>query len=326
MKRPVDLIRWFLPGLGVKRWLIVAAVGAVIFVNGVSRWLTDEGTHFPINEFVDNALDDFIRPEYLSYLFTTVGVILIALGIWRWLKSIVSAVVPNGNESMIDAILDSRLKRGYKIVAIGGGTGLSTMLRGLKRYTANLTAIVTVTDDGGSSGRLQKELGILPPGDIRNCLVALANDEAMVTDLFRYRFSEGEGLSGHAFGNLFLAAMTGVTGNFDLAVKESSRSSTSKAACCPRRCPWRNSARRSLTAPSSRANRRSARRHSRLRRCISIPPGPSPSTKSSRRSVKPMRSCSVPVPCIPRSCRICWSTASRARSPARTPSRSTSAT
>jgi uncharacterized cofD-like protein len=96
-------------------------------------------------------------------------------------------------------------------------------LRGLKRYTTNLTAVVTVSDDGGSSGRLQKELGILPPGDIRNCLVALADDEAMVTDLFRYRFSEGEGLSGHSFGNLFLAAMTGITGNFDRAIKESSR-------------------------------------------------------------------------------------------------------
>jgi len=223
MKRSIDLIRWFLPGLGVKRWLIVAAVGAVFFVNGISRWLTDEGTHVPINEFVDNVLDDFIRPEYLSYAFMGIGVVLIALGIWRWLKSIVSAVLPDGSDRMIDAILDARLKRGYKIVAIGGGTGLSTLLRGLKRYTTNVTAVVTVADDGGSSGRLQKELGVLPPGDIRNCLVALANDEALVTDLFRYRFSEGEGLSGHAFGNLFLAAMTGVTGNFDLAVKESSR-------------------------------------------------------------------------------------------------------
>ncbi|MBD5654862.1 MAG: YvcK family protein, partial [Candidatus Eremiobacteraeota bacterium] len=103
------------------------------------------------------------------------------------------------------------------------GTGLSTLLRGLKRSTTNLTAVVTVSDDGGSSGRLQKELGILPPGDIRNCLVALADDEALVTDLFQYRFQEGQGLSGHSFGNLFLAAMTGITGNFDRAVKESSR-------------------------------------------------------------------------------------------------------
>ncbi|MBV9403171.1 MAG: YvcK family protein [Candidatus Eremiobacteraeota bacterium] len=116
-----------------------------------------------------------------------------------------------------------RLKDGYKIVAIGGGTGLSTLLRGLKRYTPNLTAVVTVSDDGGSSGRLKKELGVLPPGDIRNCLVALADDEALVTDLFRYRFREGDGLTGHSFGNLFLAAMTGITGNFDEAIRESSR-------------------------------------------------------------------------------------------------------
>jgi len=116
-----------------------------------------------------------------------------------------------------------RLRNGYKIVAIGGGTGLSTLLRGLKRKTSNITAVVTVSDDGGSSGRLQKELGVLPPGDVRNCLVALSDDEALLTDLFRYRFNEGEGLSGHSFGNLFLAAMTGVTGDFDDAIKASSR-------------------------------------------------------------------------------------------------------
>jgi uncharacterized cofD-like protein len=132
-------------------------------------------------------------------------------------------VRPYGTERMIDALLEARLKRGYKIVTIGGGTGLATMLRGLKKYTSNLTAIVTVSDDGGSSGRLQKELGVLPPGDIRNCLVALADDEALVTDLFRYRFTEGDGLTGHSFGNLFLAALTGITGNFDDAIKVSSR-------------------------------------------------------------------------------------------------------
>jgi uncharacterized cofD-like protein len=128
-----------------------------------------------------------------------------------WMRRVVR-VAPN-----------QRLLQGYRIVAIGGGTGLSTLLRGLKRGTSNLTAVVTVSDDGGSSGRLRKELGVLPPGDVRNCLVALADDEALVTDLFRYRFSEGEGLSGHSFGNLFLAAMTGITGNFDRAIQESSR-------------------------------------------------------------------------------------------------------
>jgi uncharacterized cofD-like protein len=153
-----------------------------------------------------------------------VGFMLVALGIWRWLNSIVSAVAPYGKERMIDAILERGSNAATRSSTIGGGTGLSTMLRGLKKiHDSNLTAVVTVSDDGGSSGRLQKELGVLPPGDIRNCLVALADDEALVTDLFRYRFTEGEGLSGHSFGNLFLAAMTGITGNFDQAIKVSSR-------------------------------------------------------------------------------------------------------
>ena len=223
MRRPIDFVRWFLPGLGVKRWLFVAVLGAVLFVNGASRWLTDEGAHVGINELVDWMVGDFFPPADLSYVFLCLGFVLVALGIWRWLNSIVSAVRPYGTERMIDALLDTRLKRGYKIVTIGGGTGLATMLRGLKKHTSNLTAVVTVSDDGGSSGRLQKELGVLPPGDIRNCLVALADDEALVTDLFRYRFTEGDGLTGHSFGNLFLAALTGITGNFDDAIKVSSR-------------------------------------------------------------------------------------------------------
>lgn len=130
-----------------------------------------------------------------------------------------------------------------RVVAIGGGTGLSTLLKGLKRYVSSplhgqstalpdrsnsaaaieeLTAVVTVTDDGGSSGRLRQELNILPPGDIRNCLVALSEDEALLSRLFRYRFSSGEGLVGHSFGNLFLAALTDLTGDFAEAVKLSS--------------------------------------------------------------------------------------------------------
>jgi uncharacterized cofD-like protein len=223
MKRPIDFVRWFMPGLGVKRWLVVAVFGAVLFVNGASRWLTDEGAHVGVNELVDWMVGDFFPPADLSYVFLIFGFVLVALGIWRWLNSIVSAVRPYGTERMIDALLETRLKRGYKIVTIGGGTGLATMLRGLKKHTSNLTAVVTVSDDGGSSGRLQKELGVLPPGDIRNCLVALADDEALVTDLFRYRFTEGDGLTGHSFGNLFLAALTGITGNFDDAIKVSSR-------------------------------------------------------------------------------------------------------
>ncbi|HXP93562.1 MAG TPA: gluconeogenesis factor YvcK family protein [Candidatus Binatia bacterium] len=216
-------IRWIVPGLGIKRWLLLALFGGVLFVNGIDRWLTDEGLQLHINEVLDNFVADFFPPEWLEYIFMALGIILIALGIRQFLYSILNALMPDRTRGIVDSLIEMRLTRGYKIVAVGGGTGLSTLLRGLKRYTANLTAIVTVTDDGGSSGRLQKELGILPPGDIRNCLVALADNETLVTDLFRYRFETGDGLSGHSFGNLFLAAMTAVTGNFDQAIRESSR-------------------------------------------------------------------------------------------------------
>jgi len=216
--------RWFYPGLGVKRWIALGLIGIALFVNGVARWFVAEGSEWRLNELVDTLMSDLGIPlGALPYLFAGLGLVFIFLGIALPIRAVVAAIAPKSKDHIVEALLDRRLRSGYKIVAIGGGTGLSTLLRGLKRATTNLTAVVTVTDDGGSSGRLQKELGILPPGDIRNCLVALADDEALVTDLFQYRFSEGEGLTGHSFGNLFLAAMSGITGNFDTAIKESSR-------------------------------------------------------------------------------------------------------
>jgi uncharacterized cofD-like protein len=110
-----------------------------------------------------------------------------------------------------------------RVVAIGGGTGLATLLRGLKAHTPHITAIVTVADDGGSSGRLRRDLGLLPPGDFRNCIAALADDEALITQLFQYRFGQGEGLNGHSFGNLFITALAAVTGSFERAILEASR-------------------------------------------------------------------------------------------------------
>ncbi|MDQ2681138.1 MAG: YvcK family protein [Candidatus Eremiobacteraeota bacterium] len=219
----VGALRWFYPGLGVKRWLVVAIIGLLLLVNGISRWLVAEGLHFNINELLDSSVVDFFSPAYLSWIFGLLGLGLIYFGIARWLAAILRASKLGGRSRLVDQLMELRLRNGYKIVAIGGGTGLSTLLRGLKAHTTNITAVVTVSDDGGSSGRLRTELGVLPPGDIRNCLVALADNEALVTDLFQYRFSEGNGLSGHSFGNLFLAAMTGITGNFDHAIKESSR-------------------------------------------------------------------------------------------------------
>lgn len=114
-------------------------------------------------------------------------------------------------------------QEGPKVVAIGGGTGLSVLLRGLKYHTDNIVAIVTVADDGGSSGKLRRELGVLPPGDFRSCIAALADDEALITQLFQYRFRSGQGLEGHSFGNLFITAMAGVTGTFEKALYESGR-------------------------------------------------------------------------------------------------------
>lgn len=118
------------------------------------------------------------------------------------------------------------------IVVLGGGTGLATLLSGLKDYTTRLTAVVTVADDGGSSGRLKREIGIVPPGDIRNCLVALAEDESLMGRLFQYRFDEGE-LAGHSFGNLFLAALAKVTGDFEEAVRLSSKILAIRGAVLP---------------------------------------------------------------------------------------------
>lgn len=206
-------LRWLAPGAGIKRWILLSIFGVIVLLDAATRWYIAEGTGIHVNEILDDIVDDYFPPAYLTWILAAIGIALIAAGISMWLRAVSRSAPPAGR----------RLQQGYKIVAIGGGTGLSTLLRGLKRRTSNLTAVVTVSDDGGSSGRLQKELGVLPPGDVRNCLVALADDEALVTDLFRYRFTEGEGLSGHSFGNLFLAAMSGITGNFDAAIKESSR-------------------------------------------------------------------------------------------------------
>jgi uncharacterized cofD-like protein len=216
-------LQWLLPGVGIKRWIVLAAFGVIVLLDAATRWLIAQGTGIHVNEILDDVVDDYFSPAYLTWILAFAGVALLAAGVSMWLRAVVRIARARNPKGFRDALAGRRLQQGYKIVAIGGGTGLSTLLRGLKRRTSNLTAIVTVSDDGGSSGRLQKELGVLPPGDVRNCLVALADDEALVTDLFRYRFTEGQGLTGHSFGNLFLAAMSGITGNFDQAIKESSR-------------------------------------------------------------------------------------------------------
>lgn len=216
-------LRWLVPGMRLKRWALLAAFGILLLLDATTRWFIAEGSAIHVNEMLDAIVVDYFPPAYLTAILAAVGIAAVGIGIRMWLRSVARIAREPTPSGFRDTLVGMRRQQGYKIVAIGGGTGLSTLLRGLKRLSTNLTAVVTVSDDGGSSGRLQKELGVLPPGDVRNCLVALADDEALVTDLFRYRFTEGEGLVGHSFGNLFLAAMSGVTGNFDHAIKESSR-------------------------------------------------------------------------------------------------------
>jgi uncharacterized cofD-like protein len=166
-----------------------------------------------------------VIPNYVSGpLIIAGGILLILWGQTRSLNSITQVLMPEGNEELVDRLLNHRrLNRGPKIVAIGGGTGLSNLLRGLKDYSAKITAIVTVADDGGSSGRLRREIGVLPPGDIRNCLAALADEEKLLTELFQYRFQAGDGLMGHSFGNLFLTAMSDIAGDLEQAIAASSK-------------------------------------------------------------------------------------------------------
>jgi uncharacterized cofD-like protein len=227
--RIVSQLKWLYPGMRVKRWLVVMALG--IFSMAV-------GAYLALGLNIVDYLNDVARWVFLrtgadlSTFATTFGIALIALGVvavlysvFRIVRSISDVLAPHRTEGLSELVYRQRyLSHGQRIVVIGGGTGLGTMLRGLKRYTSNLTAIVTVADDGGSSGRLMREYNVLPPGDIRNCLVALADNEGLMADLFQYRFEGvGEGLAGHSFGNLLLLAMGAVTGSFDDAIRETSR-------------------------------------------------------------------------------------------------------
>jgi len=220
-------LKWFFPGLLIKRWLFVSATGVLLTILGLAILanLTPVQYIFQLLNLFISALASII-PSYVSGVGAVVfGVVLIAWGQSRSLGSITEIFDVKSNEQLVSRLMTHRrLNKGPKIVALGGGTGLSTLLRGLKEYSSNITAIVTVADDGGSSGRLRREIGVLPPGDIRNCVAALADDEEkLLSDLFQYRFESGDGLSGHSFGNLFLTAMTKITGDLESAIAASAK-------------------------------------------------------------------------------------------------------
>ncbi len=217
--------KWLSPGLFIKRWLFISMAGVLLVGIGLAIWVRLTPI-FHLMQLVGGVIEKLaaVVPRQVSGpLAIALGIFMIVLGQRRSLEAITEVLKPDRDEQLIDLLINHRrLQRGPKIVAIGGGTGLSTLLRGLKDYSANITAIVTVADDGGSSGRLRKDFGVLPPGDIRNCIAALADQEKLLTELFQYRFANGDGLSGHSFGNLFLTAMTEITGDLEKAIAASS--------------------------------------------------------------------------------------------------------
>ncbi len=205
---------WLRPGIKVKRWIMFGVLGLLLIFFGLQL-------------MVRNRFYNYYYISYYIFVIIT-GVFLLYIAITQGMKAVIALV----NKGYLNVSINSRklesmiyekrlLVKGPKIVVIGGGTGLSTMLRGLKYYTSNITAVVTVADDGGGSGQLRGDLGILPPGDIRNCILALADTEPLMEELLQYRFKDGM-LKNQSFGNLFLAAMDGISGNFEEAVKKMS--------------------------------------------------------------------------------------------------------
>ncbi|HVD01758.1 MAG TPA: gluconeogenesis factor YvcK family protein [Candidatus Dormibacteraeota bacterium] len=224
---PRRWLRWLTPGLYVKRWLLLLTVSILLIDLGIAyllRGIYDQtNLHGSVGHFVYNVTLQFLPREVRALLFGGLGVGLLGFSFYMLQRSILGPFLPGGARSLADVLYSNRImSRGPRVVAIGGGHGLSTLLRGLKEYTGNLSAVVTVADDGGSSGRLREEFRILPPGDIRQCLIALADAEPLVKDLFDHRFKEGS-FQGHSFGNLFIMAMAEVTGDMEHAVRESGR-------------------------------------------------------------------------------------------------------
>ncbi|HMK93093.1 MAG TPA: YvcK family protein [Thermoleophilia bacterium] len=219
-RRQGSRLQWLYPGLGVKRRVLAVVAGAALVAYAV--WLA-------AGLLVSADLRDDVGGAWIgahTSLAAALAIACLAAGLlvlFEGTRSLYRFARRAGEPGVVALRDDARLARGPRVVAVGGGTGLSALLSGLKEHSSNLTAIVTVADDGGSSGLLRKGLGVLPPGDIRNCLVALADDESLMSRLFQYRFPEDGGLQGHSFGNLFVAALAEVTGDFERAVRESTR-------------------------------------------------------------------------------------------------------
>ena len=225
----MHLLKWLYPGMKFKRWFLLFAAGVMLVSLGLALVFN--------YKYLDAIEEAIFQAVYLwkgtyDYSITTfIGILVVILGIVLMLaatrytiRSVIMVLLPDNSERLVDIIYEKRrLGKGPNVAVVGGGHGLSVLLRGIKEATSNVTAVVTVADDGGSSGRLREEFGIIPPGDLRNCLVALADTEPLMEKLFQYRFKGKSELAGHSFGNLFIAAMNEVTGDMEQALQESSK-------------------------------------------------------------------------------------------------------
>jgi uncharacterized cofD-like protein len=225
----MNYLKWLYPGMKLKRWLLLFSVGVI----AASLGLAIVFNYKYIGVVEENIFKFVYRTtgQYYYAVTTIAGAAIFILGLAvmtfstrQIIRSVISVLVPEGPDKLVEIIFQKRkLNRGPAVTVMGGGTGLSVLLRGIKGVTSNITAIVTVADDGGSSGRIREDLGIIPPGDLRSCLVALADTEPLMEKLFQHRFGGAGGLAGHSFGNLFIAAMTEVLGDVEQALKESSK-------------------------------------------------------------------------------------------------------
>lgn len=225
----MHLLKWLYPGMKFKRWLLLFAVGVMLAAIGLALVFNYKFLDY-IEEAIFRAVYlwrgsyDYTMTTLLGVLVIAVGLVLMLVAMRMVIRSVITVILPDNSGRLVDIIYEKRkLGKGPTVTVVGGGHGLSVLLRGIKSATSNVTAVVTVADDGGSSGRLREELGIIPPGDLRNCLVALADTEPLMEKLFQYRFKGKSELAGHSFGNLFIAAMTEVTGDVETALKESSK-------------------------------------------------------------------------------------------------------
>lgn len=207
-------LKWLYPGMNVKRWILLMILGLVVLSLGFMVIL-DFTRLGVIKRYIINFIIIFMKGNYefpnwltrlIAFLYILFGMFLLIFGFSKLMNSLFTALLKEKRSEVVNIVHKYRFKKKVKkILAVGGGTGLSTILRGLKEYPFYPVAVVTVTDDGGSSGKLRDELGIPPPGDLRNCIIALSESEEFLKDLFQYRFKEGETLQGHSIGNLIIA-------------------------------------------------------------------------------------------------------------------------